>query len=196
MQTGSRFVVHVRTPKIAYYGDSFTAGQYGGGVTTAYPGFVYGIDSIPYTNYALGGTTVNQGGIAGSNLISRYQLELNLGYTGQYVVFMYGYNDGSYANAQFKSDYKTILQAYITAGFPLDKIILCIQPRVLPAIRTYLNEIASELGVILYDSYALFEAIPNYLDTHYVPGDLHPNNTGQLLIATGLEPLIRREIYR
>lgn len=185
---------------ISYFGDSFTDNHIFG-----YPIKIFADNSISYTNYGVGGTKVCDATYApapgNSNLIDVYTTELALGYRGGTISFMYGQNDGAVpglVNASWKAVYKSVIQAFITAGWPRKRIIMMAQPHIIlngtaPAlvlIRQYDLEIAQELGIQFYNVYQRF--LDTGANDTFFDGTAHPNDAGQALIASGYETFLLR----
>jgi len=175
--------------RIAYFGDSFTSSAFG------YPIKINASNGIHYTNYGVGGTKVCTGTYApsgGNDLIDKYQTEIALGYTGQLVSFQYGRNDmaGGVVNSSWKAAYKSIIQAFITAGFPKRRLLIIAQPTYSTdaagwaLTRTYALQIANELGILFYDAFQAFVNTGNN-DSLFGGDFVHPNDAGQTLIASG-----------
>lgn len=182
-------VIYTPPTKIAYFGDSWTANG------TPYPGIVNSINGIDYTNYGVGNTTVDDGGIPGSNLIDLYDSELSLGYSGQFVSFFFGTNDLAFLSSTWKATYKGIIQEFIDAGFPLDKLLIClpgkeIQPLSIE-LTNYVYQIAKELGIQIYDVNKRFLETGNNSGM-FNPGTGHPGSLGQSVIASGYDTFIKR----
>lgn len=197
--------IAVIAARIAYFGDSYTVGTPPGGGTT-YPvklGITY--SAIPYTNYAVGGTKIASltysTTVGGNNLIDLYQTEINLGYTGQLVSFAYGRNDGGvggFINATWKATYKSIIQDFITAGFPTNRLLIIAQPNYpqsagTTTARPYVAEIASELGILYYDVFQTF-VDTGANDSYWSASDgfVHPTDAGQVVWAVGYDYFLRR----
>ncbi len=179
--------------KIAYFGDSMT----GGGQDV----YLYAVTPVPYINYYVSFTTVCTNTYAptvgGQNLIDKYTLELNLGYTGQLVSFAFGQNDSPNSMANWKAAYKGIIQAFITAGWPLNRLMIILEPShtTLAAnkavIRATIDQIASELGILRY---SVFQ---RYIDTgrndELLNVDtIHPTQEGQQVWAAGYATFLRQ----
>lgn len=173
--------------RIAYFGDSYTAGL------LTYPNKVNANNGIPFTNYAVGGTSVSTNTYAptgGNNLIDKYTTEVNLGYTGQLVCFAYGTNDAAagVVNSTWKATYKSIIQSFITAGFPAKRLLIQSVPAysTLAAgkalARQYSSEIASELGISYYDVFLAFKNT-GVNDSYFSASDgyVHPTDAGQII---------------
>lgn len=188
-------VIYTPPTAIKYFGDSMTVGGIGSPApTNPYPYLVNAINGIAYTNNGVGGTTVKAAGIGGSNFFNKYGAEITLGYTGQFVSAMYGYNDsaGGVINSTWKADLKAIWQAFITAGFPANKLLMCADP-VGSNIQMilYCYEIASELGIQFYNVSQRFIETGKY--STLIGGDgIHPNDAGQALITSGFDTFIKR----
>jgi len=183
--------------KIAYFGDSFTAPNgltYPTGVSNDYP-------AIPKTNYAIGGTRVcylSYAPAGNNDLIDKYQTELDSGYRGGMVSFMYGTNDesvGGLVNATWKETYKSIIKKFIDAGWPKNRLLIMAIPCATiggkPLSRQYSAEIAKELGIMFYDVYKRF-IDTGVNSTLFLEGDTHPNAAGQAVIAAGYETFLLR----
>lgn len=174
-------VTYTPPTKIVYFGDSWTANN------GPYPGLVNAINGIPYTNRAVSGSAV-------SGLNTIYNDELSLGYTGQFVSFMYGTNDASNVNLAWKNLYKGILQDFIDGGFPKERLMIMIPGKLLqpvdPNWYIYMPAIAAELQINIYDVNQRFLNMGNSNQIDAI--SLHPNATGQMTIATGYDTFIQR----
>jgi hypothetical protein len=105
-----------------------------------------------------------------------------------YVSICFGTNDT--IDAAWKAEYKGHIQDIINYGFPANRIILIAPYHKLgsaPTIRTYCEEIATELGLLFYDSYTYLAANGGY-DNLY--DDLHENQDGVDKNAAQLKLLI------
>lgn len=184
-------------PRFVYFGDSQTAGTCG--FMVVHPYLTRTATSTELVNYGQGSTIVfpNAGstGVAGSNFVDLYQDALTLPYQGQYLVIGYGVNDVNQGgvDATWKATYKAMINEFITAGWDPDKIVIHIPPStatrqaLMSTANTYISEIASELGIQLYDANAYI--IANGGDTNF--GDaLHLNNQGNIYYSAGLRALL------
>lgn len=181
----------------AFFGDSYTAGS-----GSTYPNRFATATSIPIRNYAVGGTRVCSGTyapvVSGTDLIDKYQTEIALGYHGQAVSFQYGQNDvaAGIVNAQWKATYKSIIQAFINAGWPLRKLVLIVQPnhttlqgsRALA--RQYGIEIARELNILCYNAYDQFNSFGAGNNVLFQVDNVHPNASGDSLLSVGVQQFI------
>ena len=202
--TKNPVIIITAPPFIDFHGDSVSAAVF----TTVnnYPTVLPSINGITCNTYAEGGTTVYAGasGTAGhagtGNFVDYKYISLNKGYSGQYVSFCYGINDYAYGiiDVTWKSIYKSYIQQYITAGWPLNKLILLIPPFIVSnwgqytQTRDYINEIADELGILKYDVFQRF-VNTGVNDSLFIGGaGLHPTQAGQNLWATGYDTFIKR----
>lgn len=192
---GKDFIqAQVLPARIAYFGDSMSA-------SAGYPDIIYGINGITRTNYAVGGTSVCTATYApsgGNDLIDKYNTEISLGYTGQLVSFVYLQNDlgAGVINATWKATYKAIIQAFITAGWPLTRLLLMNEPCLIsnaaaraPA-RAFILQIAGELGILYYDVYQRF--VDTGVNDSLFGDVIHPNSAGQDVWANGYFQFLRR----
>ncbi len=181
---------------ILFFGDSHTAGLNASGAST-YVKLVEAETGYPAYNQAVSGSVVYAinpyNGITGSNLSSIYNGHTSN--TNGYVVFQYGTNDGtSGVNATWKANYKTYIQAYITAGVPLSKIVICSPPYNTNATyftnitntRTTIADIASEMGIKYADFYGAMVTAGQ--DINAIGGDgIHGNNAIHRTLADCLK---------
>lgn len=183
---------------IIYFGDSLSHGN----CDHMDYHFYYTSDenNLDLVNYGQGTTIVfpNNGstGIADRNLIDVYQAPFDWPIDNHWFHFGYGVNDVNQSfglNAAWKAGYKAILQEYLAKGADPSKMIIVKQPST--SIRqatmaqafTYITEIATELGIVLYDANARF--IANGGDTLF--GDtLHPSIAGNRVYADGMNLII------
>lgn len=187
------------TPKpfIQCYGDSLTAGSCD--PANNWPFIVASANTLQLANFGVGGTIVqpNAGsvGVAGKNFIDLLPTALNWPYANQWVVVGYGVNDTNQSgiNATWKQLYKARLQEMLSFGYNPRKFILTIPPSTsvrqsfMSQTNTYISEIASELGLILFDCNALFLA--NGGDSLFAD-TLHPNGAGNVLTANAITAII------
>lgn len=179
------------------YGDSLTAGSCD--PPNNWPFIVAADNSLQLVNFGVGGTIVQPNlsstGVSGKNFIDLLPTALKWPYAGQWVVVGFGVNDTNQSgiDATWKSLYKARLQEMLTWGYNPSKFILTIPPSTsvrqsyMAQTNTYISEIASELGLILFDANALFLA--NGGDTLF--GDtLHPNGAGNVLTANAITDII------
>jgi lysophospholipase L1-like esterase len=187
------------TPKpfLHTYGDSLTAGNCAPDAN--WPFIVAEDNTLQLANFGHGGTIVqpNNGstGVAGKNFIDLLPTALKWPYANQWTVVGYGVNDTNQGgiNATWKALYKARLQELLSHGFNPNKFILTIPPSTsvrqatMAQTNTYISEIASELGLILFDCNALFLANGGddlFADT------LHPNAAGNILTANAITDII------
>jgi lysophospholipase L1-like esterase len=182
----------------AFFGDSFTEGVSGAN----YPNHFTAATGIPIRNYGTGGTRVCGNTYApvngGHDLIDKYQTEIALGYTGQAVSFQYGTNDigAGVVNAQWKTTYKSIIQAFINAGWPLRKLLIIVQPNYSTSqasrllARRYAIEIARELNILCYNAFDSFNSFSGGNDVLFKVDNVHPNPSGDSLLSVGVQQYI------
>lgn len=189
----------VLSKRIAYFGDSMTNGS-----AIDYPYKIYSLNGIAKTNYGLSGTSVCTGTFApvggNSNLIDLYTTETALGYIGQLVSFAYLQNDSTLFNASsasWKATYKSIIQAFISAGWPVTKLLIMNEPCLVAnqsaprtALMAAISAIATELGILYYDVYQRF--IDTGVNDSLFMDSIHPSDAGQDVWAQGYYTFIRR----
>jgi lysophospholipase L1-like esterase len=187
------------TPKqfLHTYGDSLTAGSCD--PANNWPFIVAADNGWQLANFGVGGTIVqpNAGstGVSGKNFIDVLPTALKWPYQGQWTVVGFGVNDTNQGgiNSTWKTLYKARLQEMLTWGFNPNKFILTIPPStsirqsLMAQTNTYISEIASELGLILFDANALFLA--NGGDSLFAD-TLHPNGAGNVLTANAITDII------
>lgn len=187
------------TPKpfIQCYGDSLTAGSCD--PANNWPFIVSEDNGLQLANFGVGATIVQPNasstGVAGKNFIDLIPTALKWPYANQWTVVGFGVNDTNQGgiDATWKQLYKARLQEMLTHGFNPNKFILTIPPSTsirqatMAQTNTYISEIASELGLILFDANALFLA--NGGDSLFAD-TLHPNGTGNVLTANAITDII------
>lgn len=170
----------------AFFGDSITI------LANNYVQILSDKNGGTIRNYGVTGSTVYQGGISGQNLINKYQAEVNLGYTGQYVSFAHGTNDVT-IDAAWKAQYKSIIQAFINVGFPTNRLIIAIPPagttRLVSALpmQNMIRTIADEMGILKYDVANRFALYNGGNASSLFVDDTHPTYTGHQIWARGLD---------
>jgi hypothetical protein len=186
--------------RIAYFGDSMTVCDIR---VYNYPNKVFAANGVTQTNYGVGGAAVCTSSYAPTggamDLIDLYNAEISLGYAGQLVSFAYTHNDYNrgIVNATWKATYKAIIQAFITAGFPTKRLMLIIEPAhssismEKSQTRQYIKEIASELGILIYDVWQRF-IDTGINDSFYGTDTTHPLEPGQQIWANGYDTFLRR----
>ncbi len=181
---------------LLFFGDSHTFGLNASGAST-YVKLVEAETGYPAYNQAVSGSVVfainPYNGMTGQNLSNIYTT--NLVHTHGYVIFQYGTNDGtSGVNATWKTNYKSYIQAYIDAGVPLSKIIICSPPYNTNATyatnvantRTTIAAIATEMGIKYADFYGAMVTAGQ--DINAIGGDgIHGNNAIHRTLADCLK---------
>ena len=180
-------------PYLLTFGNSLTANTCGNYDSA----WVYRVSDslgINLVNMARGGTIVEPNatatGVDGRNLSDVYPLAIGK-QKAQWLTFMFGVNDATQGgvDATWKTLYKAIIQEFIDDGYNADSIIIVIPPStaarqsLMSAANTYISEIASEMGLRLFDANTLF--LGNGGDALF-EDTLHPNGTGNLLFRDGI----------
>lgn len=165
-----------KLPYIAFFGDSK--------VTLGSPSYAQQVCTDKgYRMYIL-----SEGGTLMTTLTTKKLWVQNKQTTNCYLSICFGTNDT--IDAAWKTEYKGHIQDIIGYGFPAHRIILIAPYHKLasaPAIRNYCQEIATELGLLFYDSYTYLDANGGY-DNLY--DDLHENQDGVDKNAAQLKLLI------
>jgi len=187
------------TPKpfLQCYGDSLTAGNCN--PSQSWPLMVADGNGLQLVNFGYPSTIVepNNGstGVSGANFADKVSTALKWPYADQWVTVNYGVNDTNAGgiNATWKSKYKAIIQQMLDWGYDPARFILTIPPSTssrqstMAQTNTYISEIASEMGLILFDCNALFLA--NGGDSLFADS-LHPNTAGNTLTANAITAII------
>lgn len=183
----NKYSFNFRTNVIAF-GDSITYGvQSGHSAAAPYLYQMEELTGVQFYNYGVSGARVRLG-TAPTTLEGRYTEAFRYRQPGVKLHFQYGSNDcadgsTSASNiAAWKAAYKGIIQNCISQGWAASDIYLLTPPNStasfvagnLVRTATAIQEIASELGVVLVDCYAATLAAG--LDCADVPDQIHPND--------------------
>jgi lysophospholipase L1-like esterase len=198
-------------PILIAFGDSHTSGVTSGGATLGnYIQQLEDNSTVKIYNLGYNGSCVNAfvyPQTPGQNLVNKYAPVLQKDFVNSWVHFQYGTNDAAISGANstnwdvWKQQYKSYIKAFIDIGFDPKKIILVTPPFAttgytvskLPIVVTRIREIASELGIHLYDWYAETQAAGINATTIAGGDGIHLNGAGHLLAANGIAKIITGE---
>jgi len=198
-----------------FFGDSITLGINASPASQRWSTLFCNIYGLTESNLAISGTYLeNQSPIQSQNMVSRITSIPTKTSSHRWLVFAYGINDvrlnaPNYTTANYISDYTTVLNAAITAGWAASNIILVAPSWVNPtsytsvlgfpvanqarhlAFITATQTVATNFGTFFANPYPIMAA--EGADLLISATDLlHPNNGGYRVIASVVASAVRQ----
>jgi lysophospholipase L1-like esterase len=154
---------------------------------------------LPWCNLGVSGTLFTNYSAQVNNGYDRYQAQLITKPYRDYIIEQYGTNDLSTVTpANFEAQYRPMMEALLAAGYPANRIIVGTITRksgnadaaLIEGVNARKRDVASDLGLVLCDNYALMMAHAN--PDSLMQGDgLHLNQTGQDFLGNNFTTAIQ-----
>jgi lysophospholipase L1-like esterase len=181
-----------KNKQLVVFGDSVSTGAAATDIVNEGYVMLVGVEKDMNTyNYAVPGSvavaTAFHPGVAGKTFVDLADVPFGISFdaANMTIILAYGTNDQT-ADAGWKATYKSTIQSKLIArGIPLSKIIICTSSVVGRVGNPLMREIATELGITLFDAEAYIAA--NGGSANFDPDGIHLNTTGHRKFADGLK---------
>lgn len=208
--------------KMVVFGDSWGAGSVTTDTLHDFVNLVGKAMGYQIINYSVSGsflekrTPVNPFGGATTNMIDEISLIPTYSTAWGLAIIEFGVNDWNYGGtnytpANYQTDYTTVLNAFVSAGWPPSKILICGIGFISPALygtqganvtltqanlfsfNTSAQAVATSFGTMFFDA---FPWMQNNGGIANLGNPIHYGNTGHYWYAQGILNILQNQVYR